>query len=148
MRPRAPFGCFRLPLHPISIAQCSPLQTYKTSDQHKKAFNSRVSCERCYSIYIIINSLLNINTGEVADTNVNVYKAHEIGESTIQNMSRISVYDYNFTRKDMPITMKTKSSVNTGDIVVEVDPQLFFQRLNHFYSTRRNPSSVLLRIMR
>ena len=80
-------------------------------------------------LFEISKSLLNLKTGEVADNNVSVYKAHEIGESIILKMSGISVYDHSFTRKDMPITMKSKSSVNTVDILVEVDPQLFFQRL-------------------
>ena len=38
-------------------------------------------------------------------------------------------FDYKFRKKDMVIIIKTNSSVNIQDSVVEVDPLLFFQRL-------------------
>ena len=113
--------------------------TYETSDQHKEAFNSRVI--RDHSDSMILNFLLERNpfesrdelislmTGEVASASVNVYKAWELGESIIQGMFGASVFDYSFSRKDMPKTMKTNNSVIIEDIPVQVDPQLFFQRL-------------------
>ena len=39
------------------------------------------------------------------------------------------MFDYSFRKKDMAITMKTKASVDLGDVTIQVDPQLFFQRL-------------------
>ena len=43
-------------------------------------------------------------------------------------MTGTSEFDYKFRRKDMTITIKTNASVNIEASVVEVDPQLFFQR--------------------
>ena len=42
-------------------------------------------------------------------------------------MAGASAFDYKYKKKAMPITMKTKSSVNIESIAVQVDPQLFFQ---------------------
>ena len=73
--------------------------------------------------------LVNLNSGEVADESVNVFQAQAIVESLIKVMTGTSAFDYKFIRKDMTITIKTNASVNIEASVVEVDPQLFFQRL-------------------
>ena len=47
----------------------------------------------------------------------------------IQSIAGASAFDYKFQNKAMPITMNIKSSVNIDSVTVEVDSQLFFQRL-------------------
>ena len=44
-------------------------------------------------------------------------------------MAGNSAFDYRFRKKDMTITIKTNASVNIEKGMVEVDIQLFFQRL-------------------
>ena len=44
-------------------------------------------------------------------------------------MAGTSAFDYKFRKKDMTITIKTNASVNIEKGMVEVDIQLFFQRL-------------------
>ena len=73
--------------------------------------------------------LVNISTGEVAAENVNVYNTRENGESIIQGMKGSSVFDYSFKKKDVAVSMKTKTSLHIGDIILKVDPQTFLQRL-------------------
>ena len=72
---------------------------------------------------------MNLNPVEVADETTNVYEAHTLGELLIQDMHGKSVFDYKFQRKRMAKTMKAKSSVSMEGVQVQVDPQLFFQRL-------------------
>ena len=72
-----------------------------------------------------IHTVINLNSDEVADKSVNVFQTQVIGESLIQGMT----LDYKFTKKEMCITIKINASLNIGDIVVKVDPQLFFQRI-------------------
>ena len=113
---------------------------YHCSDQHKEVSSTRIERDhsdamKMYEYLIEHNSfdfgtkLVDINTGEVAAENVNAYNAREIGESIIQRMKGCSVFDYSFRKKDMAITMKTKASLDLGDVTIQVDPQLFFQRL-------------------
>ena len=74
-------------------------------------------------------TLINLNTVEVADETTNVYEAHSLGELLIQDMHGKSVFDYKFQRKRMAKTMKAKSSVSMEGVQLQEDPQLFFQRL-------------------
>ena len=74
-------------------------------------------------------NLRNIATGEVADEKVNVDQAQAMGEVILEKISGQLVYSYSFTKKGMPITMASKSSVNTGKNIVEIDPNLLLQRL-------------------
>ena len=39
-----------------------------------------------------------------------------------------STFDFKYKKKDMAITIKVNDCVNIKDSVVDVDPQLFFQR--------------------
>ena len=113
---------------------------YHTSDQHKEVSSTRIERDHRDALkifeYLLDHNpfefgtgLVNISTGEVAAENVNVYNAREIGESIIQGMKGCSVFDYSFKKKDMAVTMKTKASLDLGDMTVQIDPQLFFQRL-------------------
>ena len=72
---------------------------------------------------------INLNSGKVADEPANVFQAQALGEPLIQGIAGTSVFDYKFRTKDTVIIIKTNTSVNIQDNVVEVDPRLFFQKL-------------------
>lgn len=69
---------------------------------------------------------INLRIREVVDESVNVFQAQTIVESLIQSMARTLVFDYKFKKKDMAITIKTNSSVNIEDNMVEVELQVLF----------------------
>ena len=75
------------------------------------------------------NDLINNHTGEVAGKNVNVDKSVNVGMKIVNAMQGFSVHDYSFKKKDKAITMKAHSAVELDGEVVDVDPQLLFQRL-------------------
>ena len=70
-----------------------------------------------------------IETGEEGDNSVNVHNSKAIGLKVIDNMVGQSVLNYSFSKKDMSVTMKPRSSVVIDGEGVAVDPQLLFQRL-------------------
>ena len=80
----------------------------------------------------IYTELINLHSGEIAYQSVKVYKAHAIGETLILEMRKASAFDHTFKRRNMPITMKTKSTINVGYYSAKVDIQLPFQRLITF----------------
>ena len=47
----------------------------------------------------------------------------------LEIITGLLVYSYSFIKKGMPITMASKSAVNTGSKIVEFDLNLLFQRL-------------------
>ena len=112
---------------------------YHTSDQHQEMGVSRQKRDTEDTLKLISfliernpfedGNLRNIAIGEVADEKVNVDQAQAMGEVILEKISGQLVYSYSFTKKGMPITMASKSSVNTGKNIVEIDPNLLFQRL-------------------
>ena len=74
--------------------------------------------------------LLNIETGEVAAENVNVFDSKVIGNSILTKMQNKPVFEYSFQRKDMSVTMKSRSSVEVDGEIIPIDNQLLFQRLS------------------
>ena len=114
---------------------------YGTSEQHKSSRVSRIDrdYEDAFKIlkYFIDRSpfdereeLINIETGEVAAAKVNVYDSKEIGNSILIKMQNQSVFDYSFRRKDMAVTMKSRSAVEVDGEIIPIDNQLLFQRLS------------------
>ena len=73
--------------------------------------------------------LRNIETGVIADTNVNADIAKEVGQNILKAMNDQKISDFSFKRKNQVITMGTKYSVNVNGEELNVDPQLLFQRL-------------------
>ena len=63
----------------------------------------------------ILTALINLDSGEVADESVNIFKVQTIRESLIQSVRETSGFDYKFRKKDMAITIKTNASINTED---------------------------------
>ena len=113
---------------------------YQTSDQLKILSLSRIQrdhqdaqknfwflTER--NPFEIHTVLINLSSGGVADEFTNVFQAQAIRELLIQGMAGTSAFDYKFRKKDMTITIKTNASVTIEKGMVEVDIQLFFQRL-------------------
>ena len=52
-----------------------------------------------------------------------------MGKAIIHNMIAQSVDEYSFRRKDQAVTLSVNSSLKINDEVVNIDPQLLFQRL-------------------
>ena len=67
--------------------------------------------------------------GVNADTNVNADIAKIVGEKILSSMNGTLATDYSFKRSAQAVTMASKSSVKIDNDQVQVDPQLFFQRL-------------------
>ena len=76
------------------------------------------------------SELLDIDTGEVAAETVNVFNAKSIGDSILKKMVEKPVFEYSYQRKDMAVTMKSKSSVELDGETIPIDNQLLFQRLS------------------
>ena len=75
------------------------------------------------------HDVLCIETGEIGDEKVNVFNSGEIGSTIIKKMVGEPMLTYSFTRKDMAVTMRPRSTVICDGERVSVDPQLLFQRL-------------------
>ena len=67
--------------------------------------------------------------GVHAHPTVNVDSAENIGIDIISKMEGISADNFSFKQKDQAITLACKSSVKVDGELVQVDPQLLFQRL-------------------
>ena len=113
---------------------------YKSSEQHKEATPARIKRDYDDSIkvlrYVIERNpfegdrdLINIETGEVSDCNVNVYNAKDVGNAIIKKMVGQAVLNYSYQRKNMAVIMKSKSSIVSGCETIPIDHQLLFQRL-------------------
>ena len=115
--------------------------SYECSEQHKETSDARVQRDYKDAVtlmtYILprnpfitqTKELMNIHTGEIADSNVNVEEAHHVGTEIIKSMEGAFVSSYTFKKKDRAVTMKSSSSVRVEGESIAVDPQLLFQRL-------------------
>lgn len=56
-------------------------------------------------------------------------RVESIGNAILTSMEGLTTTEYTFKKRDQAITMASKSAVKIGDEVVQVDPQLLFQRL-------------------
>ena len=130
---------------PVTAAISQAMQnytgtSYQTSERHKETMVPRLSRDHSDALKIVTylsdrnpfnisNDLMNISTGEVCNEKVNVYQAKEIGETLIISLKDLSVFDYSFRKRDMAVTMPTKSSVTIDNENVSADSHLLFQRL-------------------
>ena len=62
---------------------------------------------------------MNIDTGEIAITTVDVDQAKKI---ILESMCENPTKDYTFRKKDMAITMKGRSTVQMDGEIIAVDP--------------------------
>lgn len=112
---------------------------YNTSEQHKEASYTRQTRD-CLDTKKILAFLLDrspftseeplrsLTSGVVAHSSVNVDKAKEAGELILQSMQGQNVWNYSFKRNLQAVTMGSKNT-KVGEEVVNIDPQLLFQRL-------------------
>ena len=128
--------------------------TYTTSEQHKAAGPSRI--KRDYNdamkmVKFLVERdqfddsihLMNIDTGEVADTSVNVYNAKQIGDVILTNMVGKHIFEYSYKRKDMAVTITAKHSLKHDGENVQIDYQLLFQRLLTIAAEKTYNSNLL-----
>lgn len=74
-------------------------------------------------------SLRNISTGVHAHNTVNVDTAKDVGNAILTGMKGKTVAEYTFKRNNQAVTLDTKSAVKIDGVMVQIDPQLLFQRL-------------------
>ena len=113
---------------------------YTTSEQHKEASTARQERDN-RDIHLILSfltdrdpfseiaALRSIATGIVADNKVNAYDAKATGQEIISSMENKSIYQYTFKRSKQVVTMSSDPCTKTRENVVDVDPQLLFQRI-------------------
>jgi hypothetical protein len=113
---------------------------FETNEQHKESSEARVVRDNA-DIHTLSeflhernpfsdeHSLRNIETGAVADANVNVDKAKLIGQTILNEMENQNVSEYTFKRTNQAVTLGTKNSLKINGEEIHIDPQLLFQRL-------------------
>ena len=134
----------------LSVPLCSQIKCalelltgikYSTSEQHKSSSNSRIERDYADAVkvfdYLIVRNpfderkeLLNIDSGEIAEQNVNVYNSLEIGNKILLNMENKPVFTYSFERKNIATTMKNRSWIDFDGETLSIDNNLLFQRLS------------------
>ncbi|KAK7111484.1 hypothetical protein V1264_011106 [Littorina saxatilis] len=113
---------------------------YTTSDQHAESGGSRQGKDETdmksmlkfllpRNPFTSDGTLRNICTGVTADTTVNVDTAKAVGGAILQSMVGTSVKDFKFKRKNQAVTMDIQTSAKIEGEIIQVDPQLLFQRL-------------------
>ena len=125
---------------------------YVTSEQHKEASCARqerdlVDTQKVIKFLMDRNpfnestTLHNIATGVVAHTSVNAEQAEQIGNDIIAAMVNQDVFGYSFKRKNQVVNM-TASVVAIGKELIDIDPQLLFQRLVVVWEQYPNPAEL------
>ncbi|KAK3104651.1 hypothetical protein FSP39_007130 [Pinctada imbricata] len=137
---------------PACAAMNEAMQTvssvhYQSSEQHKESTEARQ--KRDHKDVTKIReffkerspipkddtNLRNIVSGVDADETVKADKAKEVGQRIIANLQNKIVTEFTFKRSNQIVTMSTKSNVKVDGDVIDVDPQLLFQR---FTTAARN----------
>ena len=85
------------------------------------------------------NSLRSISTVVRAHATVNVDKAEDVGRAILEDMEGKTANEYVFKRANQAFTLDCKSSVKVDGDVIQIDPQLLFQRLTWL----QNPETIL-----
>ena len=126
---------------------------YNTGEQNKDMTKSRqardwkdthtiLSYFQENSPFTSDNTLRNISTGVHAHATVNVDKAEAVGRAILEDMEGKTVDEYVFKRVNQAVTLDCKSSVKVDGDVIEIDPQLLFQRLTLVAKSRDNLEDV------
>ena len=71
----------------------------------------------------------NLTTGVTAEDRVNADNAKSVGTTIIDSMVGKCVLDHSFKKKSQIVTMASNYAVKIGDEMINIGPQLFFQRL-------------------
>ena len=112
---------------------------YNTSEQHKDlntAGQGKYIADSCELLEFLKSrnpfsdncSLRSIATGITGDISVNVDTAKYVGEKILTSMAQQKVLQHSFKKKDRAVTLST-SAVKLNNETIQIDPQLFFQRL-------------------
>ena len=115
--------------------------SYSTGEQNKDSSESRKNRDMKDTKTLLINALAeqnpitaqqglrNITNGVHANDTVNVDDAKDIGQGILASMAGKFVTEFAFKRSDQAVSLATKSSVKIDGEMIQVDPQLLFQRL-------------------
>ncbi|KAK6178649.1 hypothetical protein SNE40_011177 [Patella caerulea] len=76
-----------------------------------------------------------MKSSQNGDVSVNVDHAVELGQKVLKAMTGTNVLNFSFKKKDQVVTLATKAGVKVDGDMIQVDPQLMFQRL---IATARN----------
>ena len=87
-------------------------------------------------------SLRSISTGVHACATVNVDQAEAVGRAILEDMEGKTVGEYVFKRANQVVTLNSKSSVKVDGDVIQIDPQLLFQRLTLVVKSRDSLEDV------
>ena len=79
--------------------------------------------------FVADQSLRNILSGVTCDSTVNSDKTKEVGCKILKSMAGNDVVSYTFKKNEQVVTMDHNCSVKVDGEVIQVDPQLLFQRL-------------------
>jgi hypothetical protein len=114
--------------------------TYSTSEQHKDTTQARQKRDM-NDTQILLNFLQDRNpfsqdpclrsiaSGITAHSMVNVDDAEQIGVRILESMTGQKVFEYSFKKKNEAVTLASKTAVKIQGELVQIDPQLLFQRL-------------------
>ena len=97
-------------------------------DRDSKDTEELFKCLQSRNPFTDDRCLRTISTSEIADNEVNVDKANEIGSQILETMIGESILGYTFRRKQQAIKLNDKRCVTFNEDV-KVDSQLLFQRL-------------------
>ena len=113
---------------------------YSTSEQNEDMTKSRQARDMKDNRTLLLvlaernpltthTDLINIMTGIHAESSVNVEKAREVGQSTLDSMTGKPAAEYSFTKSNQAITFSAKSFIKVDGKKIQVDPQLLFHHL-------------------
>ena len=128
--------------------------SYENSEQHKDSTKSRLKRDmndifklltalKQWGPFRSDKALRNLVSGVTANESVNVDQAELIGEGVVKSMVGKNVHDYSFRKTNQAITMGSKTAVTIGKELVQIEPQLLFQRLSIIASKEDDPAPAL-----
>jgi len=126
---------------------------FSTSEQHKELASARVKRDNkdAKSIfnYLCENNpfertqdLRSIASGLTGDHTVNVHNAKQVGEKILDSIFGKNVFQSSFSRKDTVLQLGQRNHVRIDRDLVNIDPQLLFQRLLAVGNTQTNEQDI------
>ena len=113
---------------------------HKSSEQIKDISNSRIErdskdlatikeflCE--HNPFSMHEDLINISNGMHASSNVNVERSKDIGLKILRSMDKQSPTEFSFKQREQAVTLAVKNSMKIKDEIIQINPNLMFQRL-------------------
>ena len=113
---------------------------HKSSEQIKDISNSRIErdskdlatikeflCE--HNPFSMHEDLINISNGMHASSNVNVERSKDIGLKILRSMDKQSPTEFSFKQREQAVTLAVQNSMKIKDEIIQINPNLIFQRL-------------------